>query len=198
VQKTRERWVKGDLCGNYTAGKMRQVIRLRQMCGWHTAADADGSVLEKIVFVHESCPLVEVVKAYAAGTRWFECALLERIIGYPIRSLVFAARLAKIGLAILTAQTDERVELAAADPRAAWFVNNARLHTAKLGFSDRAVIEAFLAPRRHGRRRVNRSDDRRLDTVEVLQNRWQIKCEDMLAQRRRVRLNSMWMFGPAA
>jgi len=90
---------------------------------------------------------------------------------------------------------NDYVELCAVDPRAARFINESRLGPQLRGFSTRRVIEAFMLVRSPRRCRVNISDDRRLITADVLREQWQIECDDLLSERRRVRLVSSWTIG---
>jgi len=198
---TRAGWVSKALGAGhkFTAGQARRAFHLRRFEGWHTAAQPDGPALEKVVLIHDVNPLVDLVDEYVAGERWFEIAIVDQRLGASISSVAGARRLAKAGFAIVQAD-DGRVQLAVTDPRAARFVNEARILTTSKGFSARAVVEAFYAPRQPGRKRVNfdRNGNRRIEAAIILEEKWGIECPDLLSARRRVRLVSKWMFSAAA
>lgn len=192
---TRSAWV-GKVLGprrKFTVRQMMLVLHLRLFEGWASAMPADGPALEEVAMVHKSNPLATVVRAYQTGTRWFERAGLEALVGARLHTPIGAQRLAMAGFAIV-AYDGDRVELRAADPRTARFVNESRHRTSDKGYSARRVIEAMLPVRNPRRRRININDDRRLLAAETLLNRWSINCDDLLAGRLRVRLISNWMF----
>ncbi len=191
--RMRVEWVKAVL-GDNRSFTVRQFERCRRQLaerGWLMAAENEGPAFEKVVAVTADSPAFRLVRAYARGRRWFEIAELSRTVGTPIFERAGADRLAAMGFALAESHGD-RVELCVADPRAARFINESRLGPQTRGFSTRGVIEAFMLVRSPGRCRVNVSDARRLATADVLKDRWHIECDDLLGERRRVRLVSSW------
>ena len=156
------------------------------------AAENEGPAFERVVAVTSESPAFLLVREYVRGTRSFLMTELNRIVGVPITERAGAVRLAAMGFAMSESHGDH-VELCVADPRAARYANESRLGPQVRGFSTRGLIEAFMLVRSPGRRRVNVSDDRRLATAGVLKDRWQIECDDLLGERRRVRLVSSWI-----
>jgi len=196
---TRAAWIQKILGRGhkFTVKQMERALLIAQFKGRHCAAPADGPALEQIVLVDDAHPMGNIVKAYRDGVRWFEQADLNVRLGADVAMPAGARRLAQAGFAVVDV-SNGRVQLRAADPRAARFVNEARLGPQRIGFSSRRVIEAFYAFRQPKRCRVNDSEDRRLGAAEVLQAKWGIRCEDLLDGRARVRLISAWTFGTAA
>jgi hypothetical protein len=177
----------------FTTKQMRRVILYRRDDGWLTAMRPDGSAEEKVAFVRTTHPLVTIVQQYNAGERWFEITVINNAVGAPVFQPIGAIRLAKTGFAIVSA-AGTQIELQAADPREARFVNESRCGPQVRGYSARRVIEALLHLRHPGRRRINVTDDRRLTAVHALASRWGITCDDLLDGRFRVRLFSAWVF----
>ncbi len=194
--KMRVEWIKAVL-GDRHSFTVRQFERCRRRLidrGWCIAAEAEGPAYEQVVAVTPDNPAFNIVCAYDRNKRWFEIAALSRTVGESIVERAGMARLATLGFALVNIDNDH-VELCVVDPRAARFINESRLGPQVRGFSTRRVIEAFMLVRSPRRCRVNVSDDRRLITAEVLRERWQIECDDLLSERRRVRLVSSWTVG---
>lgn len=161
--RMRVEWVKAVL-GNGCRFTVNQFWRVRWHLaerGWLMVAPTEGPALERVVVVNASSTAYGVVRAYRNRTRWFGIDELSRVIGDPINERAGVLHLATLGLALHHIDGN-RVELRAADPRAARFVNEARLGPQTRGFGVRRVIEAFLLVRPPERRRVNITDDRRL------------------------------------
>ncbi len=173
-----------------TVGQMQRSLSLMRRRGWLTATPADGPAYERVAVVNESHPLAAIVREYIAGTRWFERARVEKLIGAPLSEEAGARRLGKAGLAITQANA-ATIQLQVTDPRGAQLINRARCGTSVLGFGVRRVIEAFVPVRQPGRSRVNVDDDRRLRAA-IAMDGWGISCDDLLVGRKRVRLSSSW------
>jgi len=192
----RVEWVKFVLGENrsFTVGQFERCRRRLVERGWFMAAENEGPAFEKVVAVTAESTAFPLVRAYMGGKRWFKIAELNRTVEAPIATRAGAARLAAMGFALAKSHGD-RVKLHVTDPRAARLINESRLGPQARGFSIRGLIEAFMLVRSPRRCRVNISDDRRLATAEALKERWQIKCDDLLGERRRVRLVSSWIVG---
>lgn len=190
---SRFQWVRRVLGPDrrFTAGQMGRAVRRLEERGWVVVMPVDGPAYEAVAAIGNAHPLAALAAAYRAGQRWFDRAVVGRALGAPVGSLAGGRQLAKAGFALLGA-ADGQVVLQAADPREAAIVNEARLGPQSRGFGVRRVIEATLHVRAPGRTRVNVDDDRRLAAAEVLETRWAIRCDDLLGDRRRVRLNSTW------
>jgi hypothetical protein len=176
-----------------TPRQMKEALRRLRVRGWLTAMSADGPAYEQVAAVHKTHPLARLLQDYNAGSRWFSRADVEGRLGLSVATRAGAARLAMTGFAVVRCR-DDKLELRAADPRAARFVNEARCGAQLRGFGVRRIVEAFLSVRNPERTRVNVTDDRRLMAAEVLSERWNIECEDLLDGRARVRLFSAWTF----
>lgn len=197
--RMRVEWIKAVLgkgC-RFTVNQFKRVRWRLAERGWLMAAPTEGPALERVVVVNAGSAAYGVVRAYGKGERWFAVEELSRAVGASISGRTGAIRLATVGLALLRVNGD-RVELRSADPRAARFVNEARLGPQVRGFSARRVIEAFLLVRPPERRRINITDERRLLTADVLAKRWFIECDDLLNRRLCVRLVSTWAFDDPA
>jgi hypothetical protein len=198
---SRFQWIRRVLGSNrrLTVGQMRRAVRRLEERGWVVVMPAEGPAYEAVAAIDASHPLAALAAAYRTGQRWFDRSVVGRVLGAPVGSLAGVRQLAKAGFALLGAD-DDNVALAAADPREAVIVNEARLGPQRHGFGVRRVIEATLHVRAPGRTRVNVDDDRRLAAAEALETRWAISCDDLLCGRRRVRLISAWTISerPAA
>lgn len=193
--KTREEWVKYALGARsrLTVRQMERTLRLQDFNGWISAMLAEGPAYEQIAMILKEHPLAFVVLEYRRGNRWFNIDALQQALGAAIDTRKGADRLAKIGFAVISASGD-MVQLRAADPRSARFVNESRCCPQIRGYSVRRVLEAILSIRRPGTSRVNLTDDRRLRLAETLFQEWLIRCDDALTGRLRIRLFSTWTF----
>lgn len=193
--RTRREWIRRIIGpqGNLTAAKMIRAIRIRRLDNWHTAMPATGPDLEQIAFVHGSHPVAPIIKAYNKGDHWFDLTVVEKAIGAPLHQPIGAIRLAQAGFAIQRLKPEGRqVEFCAAAPNEARYVNEARTGAPRKGYSVQRIVDAFLHVRHPLRPRINITDARRLRTVYILENKWGIRCDDLLAGRSRVRLVSNW------
>lgn len=172
----------------FTEGQSTRAFRRKRQRGWTTAMPAAGPPLEKVAFVHAHHKLVALVERVRDGQQWFQEDELNAELGGPWSAFWVMPQLAKIGLAVVDYGDDE-VRLRPADPRAAHFVNESRRAVSPRGFKIERLIEAF-SPVRNPCRRV--TDDRRLVLAEVLGDSWEIEADDLLSERRRVRLVSPW------
>ncbi len=193
--KSRQEWVTkfyGDRA-RCTTQRMRLVIGQLRASGWYAAMAANGPKTEQIAAVFRTAPVVQLVRQYIQGQRWFDRAAVEAVLGAPVDQLAGAIGLAKVGLAIRNA-TGAQVELLAADPREARFVNEARCGHHSNGYATGRLIEAILHIRLPRRGHANVTDDRRLMAYDELLNRWNIRSDDLLSDRSRARLVSDWTY----
>ena len=172
----------------FTEGQSARAFRSKGQRGWTTAMPAAGPPFEKVAFVHAHHKLVRLVRRVRDGQEWFQEEQFNAELGGPWSAFWVMPQLAKIGLAVVDYGEGE-VRLRPADPRAARFVNESRRQVSPKGFKIQRLIEAFL-PVRDPCRRV--TDDRRLVLAEVLGESWEIEADDLLSERRRVRLVSPW------
>lgn len=179
----------------FTENHQRESFSHKWLQGWLTAMPPVGPAYEKVALVHETHPLVPIIKFAEAGKRTFGLAELERALENHPFSPDGHAVLSKSGLAI-TGFEDQSAILTPADPRAARYVNMSRFGLSSRGFQDRNVIEAFLANRDPHRRWIRVRDEVRMRTVEVLNSRWEIECDDLLNCQRFVKLASRWILVP--
>jgi hypothetical protein len=159
--------------------------------------DAEGPLYERVPFVRADSALADLVRRYRAGERWFEIGALESLLKARISTAVGAARLARVGFAVV-ALRDERVQLRAADPRAALIVNEARCGADPDGYTANQLVEAFLLLRNPRRGGVRVTDDRRIKLDDVLKDDWGLRTEGLLTYEHRVRLRSRWTYNDVA
>ena len=199
VSRTRLEWVKKVLGSrrSFTAKNVQRAFNWRQQEGWITAMVADGPAYERIAMVRESHPIASIIRQYGLGDRWFDRTAIEAALGASVSTRTGAGRLAKVGFGIRRAN-GAQIELVAADPKEAFYVNEARCCPQIRGYSRRGVIESVLHVRRPGTKRVNVDDDRCVQAHDVLLKKWGIRCDDLLQDRKRVRLFSSWTFQQAA
>lgn len=193
--KTRREWIHGAIGsgGNFTAIKMGRVIQLRQLDGWRTAMPAAGPSFEPVAFVHDSSPLSALVRAYNDGQRWFEIDAIERAIGCRLCSPVGVIRLSQAGLGLLRHDpAKRRVELAAAGPKEALYVNKARAGGG-MGGNIRRVVDAFLHLTIDSRPGFNLTDRRCRRVAKLMRDKWGIRCKGLLSRQSRVRFISNWL-----
>jgi hypothetical protein len=168
---------------------------------WHTAAPPHGRAWERIAFVVSSSRFAALVEPFSQARTthgselWFPIASVEGVLQASIRTRPGAGSLASLGLGI-AACTDEQVLLRPIDVRAARYVNMARVGPPVGEVSVRGLIAAFLCLGNPARRRVQITDDRRLDTLIAL-DEWGIDAPDLFEQRQRVAICSRWHL-PAA
>lgn len=196
--RTRRQWIHQTvgLEGNLTVARMDRTIRIKKLDGWRTAMSAEGSMLEPVAFVHDSHVGSRIVRAYIDGQRWFEIAGLEKIIGRPLRTPIGIIRLSQLGLAMVGLDaTKGEVELRAAAPNEAMYVNKARAGGGMGGNASR-VVNAFLHLRLLEFLRVpqfNLTQRRCREAAKVMMSKWGIRCNDLLMRKRRVRFESDWL-----
>lgn len=193
--KTRQEWIHQVIGadGHLNALKMDRVIRIKKLDGWHTAMSAAGPALEPVAFVHDSNPLSAIVKAYNEGQRWFEISETEQIVGGRLWAPIGVIRLAQAGFALLTCNsTKGNVELRAAAPNEALYVNKARAGGG-MGGNTRRVVDAFLHITMAARPQFNLTIRRRLKASEIMKTKWGIRCKDLLSRRGRIRFTSNWL-----
>lgn len=196
--RTRREWIHRIIGsdGNLTAIKFDRVIRIRKLDGWRTAMPAEGSMLEQVAFVHDSHPGAQIIAAYISGQRWFGIAGMEAIIGRPLHTPIAVLRLSQLGLAMASHDPEkEAVELRAAAPNEARYVNKARAGGGMGGNAHR-VVNAFLhvrlprfakPPGFYVTRRRCRA------AARVMKSNWGIECSDLLLQKKRVMFRSDWL-----
>jgi len=199
VSRTRLEWVKNVLGArrSLTAKNVQRAFNWRQREGWISAMEADGPAYERVAMVRETHPIAPIIRQYGLGTRWFDRASVEAAIAALVSTRMGAGRLAKAGFAIRQANGSQ-IELAATDPKEALYINEARCCPQIRGHGYRGVIESVLHVRRPGTRRINVDDARRIQAHDVLMKKWGIRCDDLLQERKRVRLFSSWTFRQAA
>lgn len=180
----------------YGCRHAQAAFREKACRGWVTAMPAEGPPFEMVAFVHANHSLAQLVRAAANGQRRFaldpECTALVT----PTGGHVDLCELGGVGLAIARISEDA-IELLPADPRAARLVNAARHRVGRRGYRATAVIEAFLPCRNPECSRIIATASRRLYVAGLLAEHWAIDCEDLLDEKRWVRLVSRW-FVPGA
>ena len=191
--KTRVEWIQKVLGKGrrFTEGNLRRArFRLLER-GLIIIANSAGPAYEKIAAVRQNSPAAALVKAYIAGERWFSIEQIERAIGDSVFGKQGLMVLANLGLIVIR-QVGDRLELTRVDTRMARFMNEARLGPQAKGFGVRALIEGVLSLRHPPTRRIHLTDDRRLLVAERLLE-FGIDCDDILGDRKRVRLVSRWL-----
>lgn len=191
--KTRVDWVKAGL-GKGKRFTEKNFLRARWRLlerGLIIIANSAGPAYEKIAAVRQNSPTATLVKAYIAGERWFSIEQIEGAIGGSVFGRPGLTMLANLGLVVMR-QVGDRLELTRVDTRMARFVNEARLGPQAKGFGVRALIEGVLSLRHPPSRSIHLTDDRRLLVAERLAE-FGIDCDDILGDRKRVRLVSRWL-----
>jgi hypothetical protein len=194
LSKTRAAWAReGGAKRRYSAARMRAALRGRAREGWLPVLPEGRSPHARVTVLRCEHPLAPLVRAYLAGQRWFERAVIEDALGYRLDSREGATRLAAAGLALLRAD-GIRLELRAADSRVAELVNRARIGVQLRGYRIQRVLEAFLCLPPTKERRHHATDERRLEVAQLLQEDWLIDGDDLLNCRPFARLYSVWTF----
>jgi hypothetical protein len=163
---------------------------------WHTAALPYGRAWERIAFVVGGSRFAALVEPFSqvrtthGRELWFPIASVEGALQASIRTRPGAGSLASLALGI-AACTDEQVLLRPIDVRAAYYVNTARVAPPIGLMSVRNLIAAFLCLGNPARRSVQINDDRRLDTLIVL-DEWGLDAPDLFEPRLRAAVYSRW------
>ena len=192
--KTRPDWVKAALGRErkYTEGQAVMAFQKLALEGWVTAMPPYGPAWEMVAMVHVSSPLAAIVTAAGGGQALFDQLELDDRLGAPVASRNGCEVLGSAGLAIAGADSCQ-VILQPYDPQGAKLINESRCHFSRKGYLARTVIEAILPVHNPARRHANAKDARRLDAAIILES-FQISADDLLDDRRWVRLKSHWMF----
>ena len=172
--------------GNFCKARWRLLER-----GLIIVANSVGPMYEKIAAVRQSSPAVPLAKAFIAGERWFSIDQIEQAIGDSVFGKLGLMRLANFGFVVMR-QVGDKLELKLVDTRLARFINEARLGPQLKGFGVRPLIEGVLSLRHPKSRSIHLTDDRRL-LVAMRLAEFGIDCDDILGDRKRVRLNSRWI-----
>jgi hypothetical protein len=194
LSKTRADWTReGGAYLRYSAARAQAALRSRFRTGWLPVIPPGRSRHERVTVLRRNHPLAAVARAYLAGDRWFERGVLETALGRRLDTLMGAAALAAAGFALLRVN-GSRLELRAADPRAAHLVNRARVGPQRRGYRIHRVLESFLYLPPKKKRRHPATDDRRLEVAQRLQDIWLLDGDDLLNCRPFARLRSPWTF----
>ena len=196
--KMRAEWVRIALGQGrrFTEGNFRRArFRLLER-GFIIIADSAGPAYEKIAAVRRSSPAAELAEAHIAGTRWFSIGEVERAVGESVFGRSGLMRLANLGFVIMR-QIGDKLEVERVDTRMARFVNEARLGPQKKGFGIRPLIEAAMSLQHPNRRSIHVTDERRISVAERLAE-FGIDCDDIMGDRKRIRLISRWTLERAA
>lgn len=116
---------------------------------WITAFEATGAVWEWVAFVHADGPYAALIRPFGPlppgqpRELWFGFTEIDRLLHNSIRTVVGAAELARLGLAIAACDGD-RVLLRVTDVRAAWYVNEARVRGQLGRCKVSLLVGAFL------------------------------------------------------
>jgi hypothetical protein len=190
---TRQELLFAELPGakRFTEGQSARAFRSKEGRGWITAMPADGPPFEMVAFVHENHRLAGLVSRVRGGQRRMGEDELRAELGGAWATSWTLPKLAKIGLAVVDYAADQ-VRFSPADPRAARFVNESRQKVSPRGYKIQRLIEAFLPVRDPRRSHVKVTDNRRLELADVLDTCWEIQAEDLLDDRRWIRLVSRW------
>ena len=190
---TRRELLLAELSGakRFTDGQSARAFRSKEGRGWLTAMPADGPPFEMIAFVHQNHPLAPLVQRVRGGQDRFDEEDLRAELGGGWAEFWVIPQFAKVGLAVVDYAEGE-VRLQPADPRAARFVNESRRQVSARGYKIQRLIEAFLPVRDPRRSHIKVTDDRCLELAYILDTKWEIEAEDLLSNRRRIRLVSRW------
>jgi len=157
---------------------------------------SEGPAYEKVAGVSRKSAASALGEAYINGQRVFTIDSIEKALCESIYGRRGMTGLAELGFVVVR-QIGGSLELRLEDVRLAWFINLSRLGPQPKGFGIRPLTEAALCLRHPKRRGIHMTADRRLQ-VAIRLGDFEIDCEDILSDRKRIRLFSRWTLGRAA